>query len=291
MSDNTEPIGGPMKPDSTSRPRLSVPTFVGVIVAAAALLLGGCSSDTALTDASALPTSTADTTTSSTAVPSTTVEPTVPTTVTPAVACAGVTSIPLDARVDQTISGDADGATGSDVVTVYSANDGTPHVFLESSAGTTSDVALPLGYADTVAVSFESIDFTNGANPQFPDRILAIGAGQAGSAFATILWADETPLHCLQQWTVSDSPFVFMIDQRGPYSGMFCDGLGGKIHYTLQTATPDGAGHLNVIAQEITHVGPAVTLTDWLNETVAETPESQHFYGDIQNCLTAPILP
>jgi hypothetical protein len=234
------------------------------------------SSTTAATTAATTATTTAASTSSST----------------PASACSGLSSIPTSARIDHQITGNVDGVGVDDTVTAYSASDGIPHVFLQRGGGAGgSDVSLPLGNADSVTISFEDIDHALGAATPPPLVILALGAGQAGSAFATILSADASPGHCLQQWTQAGSPFEFSIDQRGPYRGLLCDGAAGSIHYVLRTATPDNAGHVLVTSQEITHVGPAVTLNNLGSQTIADGPTVQHEYGDIQNCVTPPILP
>ncbi len=288
---------------------------VGSATLVALVVLGACGNDTKLGGAGASSTSSTPPTTSvatsstapgaATTVPATAPNTAAPNTTSPnttapksatsipsAPACAGPTIIPADARLDQQISGDVDGVSGTDTVTVYSASDGTPHVFLQRAAGGgASDVALPLGNADTVRISFEDVDHSLGATTPVPLRILAIGAGQAGSAFATFLGADDSASHCLHQWTLSGSPFVFTIDQRGPYSGLACDGAAGKIHYSLRNADPDGSGHIVVTEREITHVGDAVTLVDVSTATIADSPAAQHEYGDIQNCSTPPIMP
>lgn len=247
-------------------------------------------------------TTTAPATTVAATVVETTVAPTVaptappatiaaPPPITAASLCPGPAAIPADARVDHQIVGNVDGDGADDTVTAYSASDGTPHVFLQRGGANGSDVALPLGYADTVGISFEDFDHSAGAPTPPPLVILAIGAGQAGSAFATFLSASGSGGLCLAQWTSSGTPFVFTIDQRGPYSGLLCDGAAGHIYYVLRTATPDGAGNDNVTSQEIRHSGSIVSLTALGNETIPDDPSVQHLYGDIQNCDHPPIMP
>ena len=268
---------------------------IAVVVTTVAARSTSTSTSTSLAES----TTTAPATTVAATVVETTVAPTTPPATTTAAQppttaappCPGATSIPADARVDHQIVGNVDGDGTDDTVTAYSASDGTPHVFLQRGGANGSDVVLPLGYADTVEISFEDFDHSAGAPTPPPLVILAIGAGQAGSAFATFLSASGAGGVCLAQWASSGTPFVFSIDQRGPYSGLLCDGAAGHIYYVLRTATPDGAGNYNVTSREIRHSGSVVSLAPLGSETIPDDPSVQHRYGDIQNCDHPPILP
>lgn len=209
--------------------------------------------------------------------------------VVPSRLCPGITSIPADAITGDRITGNLDGDGLDDTVTAYTAGDGTPHVFVQRGSGSGSDAAVPISPADHVSISFEDVDHALGA--AVPPRlvVLAIGAGPAGSAVATFLSLNTDG--CVQQWQLSSGPFTFLIDQRGPFSGLLCDGAAGRRFYVLRTATPDGAGSVATTALEISHTGVFVTLARLGNETIPDDPSVQHNFGDIQNCDHPPIFP
>jgi hypothetical protein len=209
--------------------------------------------------------------------------------------CAGTTTLPESAEGANRIVGNVDGDDVDDTVTAYTATDGTPHVFLQRGGLNGSDVALPIGTAGSVRVSFEDVDaeVTNEVVP--PMVVMAISVYPAGAAVATatatLLSVDRSPSACLRQWTVNGSPFTFVIDQRGPYTGLLCDGVRGKRFYVLRTATSDGLGNLGVSSREIDHDGAIVALTTLGEEVVPDTPEAAKNFGDIHNCDHPPLFP
>ncbi len=203
--------------------------------------------------------------------------------------CPGITSVPADAITGDQITGNLDGDGVDDTVIAYTAADGTPHVFVRRGSGNGSDAAVPISPADHVSISFEDVDHTLGAAVPPPLVVLAIGDGPAGSAVATFLSLNTDG--CVQQWQLSSGPFTFLIDQRGPFSGLLCDGAAGRRFSVLRTATPDGAGSVVTTALEISHTGVFVTLARLGDETIPDDPSVQHNFGDIQNCDHPPIFP
>jgi len=220
---------------------------------------------------------------------------TVATPVTPAptaATCLGNTTLPTGVVIGDQIVGDADGDGVDDTVTEYTGTDGLPHVFLQRGGANASDVTLPLGNAGTVSISWEDVDYSLGASVAPPKVILAIGVGPAGSAPATFLSPDPSSGsgRCLTQWRLAGEPFAFAIDQRGPFSGLLCDGAAGRRYYVLRTATPDGLGAVSVTSREIDHDGLEVTLKELGDETIPDDPAVQYNFGDIQNCDHPPLF-
>ncbi len=267
----------------------------------AVLLLGlaACSSDNnsaATTTSVATTTTVAETTTSSVAPTTTvaetttapaTVPPTAAPTTTTASACSGPAAVPGPATNVVTISGDIDGDVVDDTVTSYTSG-GVPHVHADTSGGVSSDVELPLGFAETVSIGFEDIDHALGAPQPPPFVVLAIGAGNAGSAFGAFLSLDANG--CLGQWTLNSSPFSFRISQQGPFTGLTCDGAAGSIHYSLVSAEQQPDSSWNVSTQELTHDLLVATLTPLPDFTVPDSPDIAAQFGDIDNCTTAPLF-
>lgn len=207
--------------------------------------------------------------------------------------CAGTTTLPVGAEGGNQIVGNVDGDDVDDTVTAYTAANGTPHVFLQRGGLNGSDVALTIGTADGVRVSFENVDVdvTNEVVPALVVLVISLDPTGAATAAATLLSVDRSPSACLRQWTVNGSPFTFAVDQRGPYTGLLCDGARGKRFYVLRTATSDGLGNLSVSSREIDHDGAIVTLTSLGDEVVPDTPEAAKNFGDIQNCDHPPLFP
>ena len=186
------------------------------------------------------------------------------------------------------ISGNLDGDGLDDTVQAYTATDGVPHVFVLRGTGNASDATVPISPADHVSISFEDVDHSLGAPVPPPLVVMAIGNGPAGSAVGTFLSLNTDG--CIQQWQLSSGPFTFAIDQRGPFSGLLCDGAAGRRFYVLRTATPDGAGSVLTTSLEISHTGVFVTLARLGDETIPDDPSVQHNFGDIQNCDRRPIF-
>jgi hypothetical protein len=188
-----------------------------------------------------------------------------------------------------TIHGDIDGDLRDDAVTAYTAPDGTPHIHAVLAFGKHSDVAIPLGFANTVRISFEDFDHSAGAAIPPPVAVLALGQGQAGSAFAAFLTL--TTKYCIEQWTLNGSPFEIRISQQGPYTGLMCEGTAGHIHYLLVDANqqPDGSWVVN--SDEIRHDFSRVTLDQQVAFVVPDGPDIGRRYGDIVNCGHPPLFP
>ena len=207
---------------------------------------------------------------------------------TPARLCPGITTLPPDAVLGDRISGNVDGDGLDDLVTAYTSSDGIPHVFVQRGSGISSDAAVPISPSNHVLISFEDVDHSLGAPVPPPLVVLAIGPGPAGSAVATFLSLNTDG--CIQQWQLNSGPFTFSIDQRGPFSGLLCDGAAGRRFYVLRTATPDGAGNVVTTSLEISHTGVFVTLARLGDETIPDDPSVQHNFGDIQNCDRPPLF-
>jgi len=312
-SDNKVSTGG----SST----IAVPTTFGLptTTIAATTTSGAASDTTAAATTTAPPTTVAETTTSA---PATTVASTDGvTTVAPPPTCPGPAALPANADTSHQITGNVDGDGVDDVVTAYTGDDGAAHVFLQRGSGGGNDVALPLGYSDTVSISFEDFDHSVGAVTPPPLVVMAIGAGQAGSAPVTFLSAVEgAGTVCLTQWQLDGQPFTFTIDQRGPFSGLLCDHAAGHTYYVLRTATPidpsttttvattippttstiSGASTstlrpvivaFTTTATEIEHDGATVTLTELGGDNIPDDPTVKHKYGDILGCDHPPLFP
>ncbi|MCU1366395.1 MAG: hypothetical protein JWN39_2034 [Ilumatobacteraceae bacterium] len=226
-------------------------------------------------------------------IPSLTASPPEIATVPPAPsACPGTTALPADATIGDRIIGDVDGDGADDTVTEYTAPDGSPHVFLQRGRANGSDVAVQLPGATSVSISFEDVDSSLGAEVAPPQVILAIGSVAEGTAVATFLTPSpgSGASHCLVQWSTRGSPFTFPLDQRGPFSGLLCDGAAGRRYYVLRTATPDGLGAVATTSRQIDHVGAEVSLTSLGGDTIPDDASVQRNYGDIQNCDHPPLF-
>ncbi len=228
-------------------------------------------------------------------MPETTVPPATdaPTTTTPTSIpatgpCPGDGPVPAGATDSVTIDGDIDGDAVADEVTSYSLA-GVPHVHARLAIGQQSDVELPLGFADTVQISFEDFDHSLGAPTPPPVAVLAIGAGNAGSAFLAFLTLTRD--YCIQPWTTGGSPFSIRVSQQGPYTGLFCDRGAGQVHYSVVTAEQQTGGDWLVTTSEIKHNFTAATLNPLPDQTVPDSPGIPSQYGDIVNCDHAPLFP
>lgn len=223
--------------------------------------------------------------------PSTTEPPTTvstPGSTVPGAGCAGPTSVPSAATNVTTISGDIDGDTHPDTVTSYSL-DGTPHVHATLFTGGNSDIGVPIGFADSVSISFEDIDHSAGAEVPPPVAVLAIGAGNAGSAFAAFLTL--TPQYCIAQWSLNGQPYSIRISQQGPYTGLVCDGAAGHIFYSVVEANQQPDTSWLATSSVLTHNFTTAVLNAQPSQTVADNPSIPHDFGDIVNCGHAPLFP
>lgn len=206
--------------------------------------------------------------------------------------CSGITNLPADAVTGDQLVGDLDGDRVDDTVTAYTAADGTAHVFLQRGNANASDVTVALAGASMVSLSWEDVDHSLGAVVAAPKVVMAIGRGPAGSAAATFLSPNRASgsARCITQWTVGPTPFTFPIDQRGPFSGLLCDGAAGRRYYVLRTGAPDGVGSVVVTSREIDHDGTVVTLSKLGDETIPHDVNVQRNIGDIQNCDHPPLF-
>lgn len=203
--------------------------------------------------------------------------------------CPGLTAIPADATNMQTISGDIDGDLHPDQVTSYTTSDDVPHIHAALAFGKQSDVEIPLGFADTVSISFEDFDHSAGAAIPPPVAVLALAQGNAGSEFAAFLTL--TTKYCIKPWTLGEQMFVVRISQLGPYNGLLCDHTAGHTHYLQVSADPQPDGSWVITSDEITHNFTKATLTSLADQTVPDDPNIAHEYGDIVNCDHPPIFP
>jgi hypothetical protein len=203
--------------------------------------------------------------------------------------CAGLTAIPADATDVQTISGDIDGDLHPDQVTSYTASDDVPHIHAVLAFGKESDVEIPLGFSDTVSISFEDFDHSAGAAIPPPVAVLALAQGNAGSELAAFLTL--TKKYCIQPWTLGDTMFVVRISQQGPYTGLLCDHTAGQTHYLQVSANQQGDGSWVITSDEIRHNFTKAKLTSLADQIVPDDPNIAHEYGDIVNCDHAPIFP
>ena len=232
--------------------------------------------------------------------------------------CAGPTELPAGADASHQITGNVDGDGVDDVVTAYTGDDGAPHVFLQRGSGGGNDVMLPLGYSNTVSISFEDFDHSVGSVTPPPLVVMAIGAGQAGSAPVTFLSAVESAgAICLTQWQLDGQPFTFEIDQREPYSGLLCDHAAGHTYYVLRTAAPIDPATTTTVATtlppstipgestttlprvtfaftttatQIDHAGATVTLTPLGGDNIPDDPSVKSKFGDILGCDHPPLF-
>ncbi|MCU1365371.1 MAG: hypothetical protein JWL72_2721 [Ilumatobacteraceae bacterium] len=164
-----------------------------------------------------------------------------------------------------------------------------PHIHATLFTGRQSDVEIPIGFADTVSISFEDFDYSGGAAYPPPVAVLALGQGNAGSEFATFLTL--TTKYCIKQWTVGAQEFVLRISQQGPYNGLLCDGSAGHIHYLSVTAEQQADGKWAITQSEITHNFTKAKLTPLGGYTVDDSPTIGHEYGDIVNCDHPALFP
>lgn len=208
-------------------------------------------------------------------------------TTSPLLPCPGLATIPASATQRVTINGDIDGDTHADAVTSYSL-DGVPHIHAVLASGRQSDVEIPLGFADTVSISFEDFDHSAGAPVPPPVAVLAIGAGNAGSAHASFLTL--TTHYCIRQWTMGTQPLDIRISQQDPYIGMVCDGTLGSVHYLVQTADRQPNGQWKISPEVLTHNFTTAKLTPLDSYTVPDSPTIPKQYGDIVDCAHAPLF-
>jgi hypothetical protein len=200
--------------------------------------------------------------------------------------CDGSGAIPAAATHRQVIHGDIDGDRHDDTVTAYTL-DGTPHIHARLFIGQQSDATIPLGFADTVTIGFEDIDHSAGAAVPPPVAVMAVGAGNAGSAFIAFLTL--TPKYCIRQWSQDDAPFTDRISQQDPYSGLVCDGTAGSIHYLLVNAEQQPGGQWKVTTRELKHNFTKALLTPLPDQLVPDAPDIATRFGDIVDC-THPAL-
>ena len=227
-------------------------------------------------------TTTPSTAAPTTAAPASTAAPA--TTTAPTPTCATGTPIAAGATNVATISGDIDGDTLADTVTSYSLG-GVPHVHATTAAGGDSDVEVPVGNADTVAISFMDFDHSLGAQVPPPLAVLAIGASKAGTAVGTFLTLN--PQYCIRVWhnnTTDDTLFTFRISAEPIYEGLQCDGAAGSINHSLTSAEPNSAGGYDVTLQPFGHDFTTVDLHPVENLTVPDDGNIQHEYGDLTSC-------
>jgi len=286
---------------------IAVPTTFGLptTTAGAPPTTAAATSTSASATTVASPTTAAESTTS--VAPSTAPPVDESTTLAAAPSCPGPGALPAGADTSHQITGNVDGDGVDDVVTAYTGTDGAPHVFLQRGIGGGNDVTLPLGSSGTVTISFEDFDHSVGAVTPPPLVVMAIGAGQAGSAPVTFLSAvtsaDGTT--CLVRWQRDGQPFTFTIDQRGPYAGLLCDHAAGHTYYVLRTATrvqatttslgtTTVAGSPTVAftttATEIDHAGATVTLTELGGGSIPDDGKVPQKYGDILGCDHPPLF-
>ena len=310
------------KVSTSASSTIAVPTTFGLPTSTiAATSTSGAASATTAAATTTAPATTIAVTTSSvtdTTAPGADVE----TTVASQPVCPGPAALPADADIGDQITGNVDGDEVDDVVTAYTGADSAPHVFLQRGSGGGSDVTLPLGYSTMVKISFEDFDRSVGAVTPPPLVVMAIGAGQAGSAPVTFLSAveDAGGAICLAQWVLEGQPFTFTVDQRGPYSGLLCDHAAGRTYYVLRTATPIDPATTTTVATtvpptvagsstsssstlppvtvaftttatQIDHEGAAVTLTELGGVDIPDDPELPQKYGDIVGCDHPALFP
>ena len=214
--------------------------------------------------------------------------PSVPPTIAPTTTCPGPATVPGGATNVVTISGDIDGDLQPDQVTSYTAS-GEAHIHATLASGRQSDIVMQLGFADSVAISFEDFDHALGAPIPPPVAVLAVGAGSAGSAH--IAFVTLTTQYCLKQWTLHGNPFSIRLSQQDPYTGLVCDGAAGHIHYDVVTAMQQGDGTWAIERSTLTHNFTKVTVTPLDSLVVADSPTIAHEYGDIVNCDHPPLFP
>jgi hypothetical protein len=268
---------------------------IAVVVVAASALIGcgdpGASSGTSASSSSSAPTTTVVTTTPATTAPPSTAAPAtspgsseVPasTAPTPQSACPGPATIPSAATQLAAINGDIDGDTMNDVVTSYSL-DGVPHVHATLATGGNSDAEVPIGFANTVSISFLDFDHSLGAEVPPPVAVLAIGATKAGTAVGAFLTL--TPGYCIGPWHDGDHIFTFRISAEPPYQGLFCDGAMGSIIHSLSTAEQNPGGDWTITLAPFGHNFTTVDLHGPDSTfVVPDGPDVRHDYGDLTSC-------
>lgn len=203
--------------------------------------------------------------------------------------CPGLTAMPADATNIVTISGDIDGDLNPDQVTSYTDANDVPHIRAVLAFGKESDVEIPLGFSDTVSISFEDFDHSAGAQIPPPVAVLALAQGNAGSEFASFLTL--TTKYCIKAWTQGDLMFVVRISQLGPFNGLLCDHTAGHTHYLQVSAEQQPDNSWLITSSEITHNFTKATLTPLDDQIVPDDPDIAHEYGDIVGCDHAPIFP
>jgi hypothetical protein len=203
--------------------------------------------------------------------------------------CPGLTAIPGDATNIVTISGDIDGDLNPDQVTSYTDANDVPHIHAVLAFGKESDVEIPLGFSDTVSISFEDFDHSAGAQIPPPVAVLALAQGNAGSEFAAFLTL--TTKYCIKAWTQGNLMFVVRVSQLGPFNGLLCDHTAGHTHYLQVSAEQQPDSSWLITSSEITHNFTKAKLTPLDDQIVPDDPNIAHEYGDIVNCDHAPIFP
>ncbi|MCU1500843.1 MAG: hypothetical protein JWM12_197 [Ilumatobacteraceae bacterium] len=166
--------------------------------------------------------------------------------------------------------------------------DGTPHVHAQLFIGQQSDVALPLGFADTVTIGFEDIDHSAGAPTPPPVAVMAVGTGNAGSAYLAFLTL--TRHYCIAPWTHDGEPFQIRVSQQDPYTGLTCDGAAGSIHYTIVNAEQQPDSRWKVTSEALQHDFTTAILTSLPDRVVADSPRISEEYGDVVGCSHPPLF-
>ncbi|MEI8240104.1 MAG: hypothetical protein WCI22_11845 [Actinomycetota bacterium] len=191
--------------------------------------------------------------------------------------------------MSSTIHGDIDGDLHADTVTEYSLG-GVPHIHAHLFTGGQSDVALPLGNASHVTISFEDFDYALGASTKPPVAVLAIGATKAGTAVFSFLTL--TTHYCIRAWhTSAGQLFVGRISNEPIYQGLTCDTAMGHRYYSLVTATPTATGV--DVAQQVFHHNFTTVLLDASLPIQHEAASASvpHLYGDFSGCDHSPLFP
>ena len=273
-----------------------------------AVLVGGCtttqvgvapitSPDTSVPDTTTPDTTTPapDTTTPAPDItapaPATTLAPaSAPPTTVPGPPCPGASGIPAGADISATIHGDIDGDLADDTVTEYSLK-GVPHVHSLLANGGESDVAVQIGLADHVTISFEDFDYALGAVTKPAVAVLAVGATKAGTAVYTFL--TNTVHYCIQPWHTADGKmWTGRLASDGPYEGLSCDTSAGHRFYATNKAVQNASGTWKVTQTVFHHNFTLIKFDKPLPSiTVPDDPTVRHLYGDFSNCDHPPLFP
>lgn len=280
-------------------------TRVALAVAAISGLMGSCSDsesigspDTSVTASVATTTSAVAATSSTAPVATTTVAPTTtltsPTSTPPTTApdvCDGADGIPAGAAIGTILQGDIDGDLVDDTVTEYSL-DGVPHVHALLATSGHSDAAVPIGFADHVAITFEDFDYSAGATTKPPVAVLAVGPTKAGTAQFTFLTL--TAHYCIQPWHLDGAGmFVGRISAEGPYEGLSCEIAAGSRYYALNSAEQAVPGGDWTVTQTVINHDFTTVLFDppLPSITMPDGPDVRTMYGDFFGCDTPAMFP